>query len=407
MPLYFYQARSLSGESKTGTMEAESEMALAKLLRSEGYILVSASTQAEQESVRSHPLNILRHIGRISLAEKLMFTRNLKVMVSSGLSLPRALRTLALQTKSPRFKKILSDLADEIIRGQSFSGALKLYPNIFPDIFYQLVKVGEESGTLEQSLENLALQMEREHELKSNIKGAMIYPAVIVGVMMVVAFLMLTFVVPQLAKVFADLKIALPATTEFIINLGMFLRQNILLVLLIILAFAAALRLIFSLYFGKILLDKILLNLPLLGELTKKINASYAMRTLSVLMSSGVSFVTSLEIVAGVVPNIYFKQALLTAKEEVKKGAKLSEILSRYETLFSPTLLQMVAVGEETGETSQILNQLADFYEQEVTNATKNAVALIEPLLIVLIGAVVGFFAISMIQPMYSMLSSF
>ncbi len=407
MPLYFYQAKSFSGEPKTGTMEAENEMALAKLLRAQGYILVSASTQTQEESIKAHPLNIFQYLGGVSLAEKLMFTKNLKVMVASGLSLPKALRTLGVQARSPKFKKALADISDQLSQGKSFSEAIRAYPNIFPEIFYHMVKVGEESGTLEKSLENLALQMEREHELKSKIKGAMIYPAVIVSVMLLVAFLMLSLVVPKLAEVFADLKIELPATTKFIINLGNFLKENILIIGLMILALILATRIIFSLHIGKIILDKVLITTPVLGELIKKINSSYAMRTLSVLISSGVSFVSSLEIVAGVVPNIYFKEALLQAKEEIKKGGKFSEVLARYSGLFSPTLIQMVTVGEETGETSQILSQLADFYEQEVALATKNAVALIEPLLIVLIALMVGFFAVSMIQPMYSAMSSF
>jgi type IV pilus assembly protein PilC len=406
LPNYYYLAKSLSGETKKGTIQAKDEYELAKILHGQGYVLISASLEKEKkEFLRIE--EIFSGISPVSLTDKLMFTRNLQVMISAGVSLPKALETLSLQAKSKRFQKALLDIGEKISKGNSFSQALEKYRNIFPELYLQMIKVGEESGTLEQSLKNLALHMEREHEIKTKIKSALIYPAVIISVMIIIAILMLILVVPQLAEMFEELNIELPFTTKLVIGLGEFLSNNILLLLLIFILFFLVLRFLLMTNLGKRAKDAILLKLPIIGPLVKKINSSYMVRTLSLLIASGISFVRSLEIVGGVLPNVYFSQAISEAKNKVQKGEKLSAVLKKYPQLFPKSVFQMIEVGEETGETSKVLAELADFFEEEVSIATKNLVAIIEPLLMVFIGAVVGFFAISMIQPIYSMIGGF
>jgi len=202
MPRYFYTAKSFKGEGRTGILEAQDEHQLASLLRQEGYILISADLEREKS-----PTKIWWGIGGVSLVEKMIFTRNLKIMIAAGISLPRALETLASQSKNKKFKRTLINIAEEITRGKSFSDALTGHSDIFSELFISMVKVGEEAGTLEDVLKVLTDQMEREYELKSRIKGAMIYPAVIISAMIGIGILMLIIVIPKLAQTFQELNI--------------------------------------------------------------------------------------------------------------------------------------------------------------------------------------------------------
>jgi type IV pilus assembly protein PilC len=402
MARYFYTAKSFSGEGRTGVMEASDEHQLATALRQEGYILVSADLEkAERKLEISLPF-----FGGVSLVEKMTFTRNLRIMIGAGISLPRALETLAFQSRNKKFKKALISIAEELTKGKSFSDALTSHSAIFPELFISMVKVGEEAGTLEDVLKVLTNQMEREYELKSRVKGAMIYPAVIISAMIGIGILMLIIVIPKLAQTFQELAIELPPTTRFVIALGNFLAQKWYIVLILILLLVIFLRIISRTKFGKRVIDFLTLKIPIISPLIQKTNSAYFVRTLSSLITSGVPIVRSLEIVSGAVENIYFQETLKEASEKVRKGTKLSEALFPYQKLYSPTVVQMIQVGEETGETSTVLAKLADFYEEEVANATKNLSSVIEPVLMLLIGAAVGFFAISMIQPIYGMLGA-
>ena len=403
MPKYFYTAKSFSGEGKTGILEAKDEYQLARILRQEGYILISAElAEAEKKKLKIS----IPFFGGVSLTEKMMFTRNLRIMISAGISLPRALETLAYQSKSQKFKKSLLDTANQVTKGKNFSDSLSSHSDVFSELFVSMVKVGEEAGTLEDVLNVLTNQMEREYELKSRVKGAMIYPAVIISAMIGIGVLMLVMVIPKLAETFEELNVELPPATKFVIFLGNFLAQKWYLMILIVFALVILMRIILKTKTGKKIFDFLALKIPIISPLIQKTNSAYTVRTLSSLISSGVPIVRSLEIISGAVGNIYFQKAMVDASEKVRKGLKLSEALRPYQGLYPPTVIQMIEVGEETGETSTILAKLADFYEEEVTAATKNLSAVIEPVLMLLIGAAVGFFAISMIQPIYSMLGA-
>ena len=405
MPKYFYIAKSLKGEEKSGTLEAKNEKELARILRQEGYLLIRS--EGEERELKKRKLGIsLPFFGGVSLSEKMIFTRNLKVMIGAGIPLPRVLKTLSGLTKSKKFEKAILGIMEEIIKGKSFSDSLTKYPDIFPDIFQSMVKVGEEAGTLEEVLGTLTLQMERQNEMKSKVIGALIYPAVIVAAMLGIGFLMLIIVVPQLAKTFDELGVELPPTTKMIIFIGTFLANYWYLIPFIILVLVILLRRILKTKTGKRTFDTITLKIPVISSIIKKTNSASMVRTLSSLISAGVPIVRSLEIISGVMGNIFYKEAMTEAAEEVRKGSKFSEVLTKYENIFSPLVIQMIAVGEETGQTSDILGKLADFYEEEVTNTTKNLTSVIEPIIMLLIGGTVGFFAISMIQPMYSMLGA-
>jgi len=402
MPKYFYTAKSLKGESKTGILETEDIHQLAKKLREQGFILIKAETEAEAAKKRKFEISL--PFGGVSLTEKIFFTRNLQVMLASGLSLPRALHILATQSKSKKLKSALLEGREEIAKGKSFSESLSKYPNIFSELFLSMVKVGEEAGTLEEVLKILSRQMEREHELSSQVKGAMIYPAVIIVAMLGIGIMMLIMVVPKLAETFEELNVELPATTKLVIGLGTFLVEKWYLVILFLVLFIFIFWRVLKTKKGKATLDALLLRVPIISPIIRKTNSASMIRTLSSLISSGVPIVRSLEVVSGTLGNVYFKESIREAAKKVRKGEKLSDALKPYQNIYPLIVIQMIAVGEETGETSNILSKLSDFFEEEVGRATKNLASVIEPVIMLIIGAAVGFFAISMVQPIYSML---
>lgn len=403
MPRYIYTAKSLTGEEKSGVSEAKDTRQLARILRQQGLILIRAEVEKKEKPPTR---KFWWGVGGVSLTEKLMFTRNLRVMIAAGLPLPRAMTTLTAQTKNKKFKNALLSIGEEITKGKSFSECLSNFPDIFSELFQSMVKVGEESGTLEEVLRVLSQQMERENDLKSKVKGALIYPAVIICAMIGIGVLMLIMVVPQLAETFKELEIELPLTTRVVIGLADFLVKKwyfiILILISLIFLFLQAIRT----KKGKKIIDILFLKMPIISPIIKKTNSAYTIRNLSSLIAAGVPIVRSLEITSTTLGNIYYKMAIIETIEIVRKGGKLSEALKPYQNIYPPIVIQMIAVGEETGETSNILLQLAEFFEEEVTASTKNLVSVIEPVLMLLIGGVVGFFAISMVQPMYSMLGA-
>ena len=403
MPNYFYTAKSLEGEVHSGTAEAKDERVLARDLRSQGYILVKAEKKGK---VKKGKMDISIPFLGVSAKEKLFFTRNLRIMITTGMSLPRALDTLAAVSKNKKFKDALLKVKGEIIKGKTFSESLEAFPNIFSELFCNMIKAGEESGTLEDVLKSLTHQIEREVELKSKIIGALIYPAVILCAMIGIGMLMLVIVVPSLAAVFEDLEIELPITTRCVIFLGTFMVEKWYLFISALIAFAFLARMALKSKKGKRRLDALLLKIPVISSLIKKTNTAFTSRTLSSLISAGIPIVRGLEITSNSLTNFYYKQALNEAAKKVTKGEKLSDILMSYTDIYPLTIVQMVKVGEETGETAEILGKMADFYEEEVSNATKNLSSIIEPVLMLVIGGAVGFFAVSMVQPMYSMIGS-
>ncbi len=405
MPRYSYIAKSLEGEEMSGTAETKDTRQLARTLKNQGFILIKAFPEKEKSKKERLDISI-PFLSGVSLTEKLMFTRNLQVMISSGLPLPRTLQTLADQTKSAKFKKAIFEIREKIIKGNSFSSSLADHPDIFSELFQNMIKAGEEAGNLDEVLKILSQQIEREHELKTKIKGALVYPAVIILTMAGIGILMLVMVIPKIAETFEELGIELPLTTRAVIGFGTFLAEKWYLAILIIIGLFFLFWLILRTKKGKEKIDSLLLKLPIISPLIKKTNSAYTVRTLSSLISAGVPIVRSLEIVSGVLGNIHYKTAISQAAKRVRKGEKLSKAFEDYKNIYPIVVLQMIKVGEETGETSSILAKLATFFEEEVGNATRNLASVIEPILMLIIGVVIGFFAISMIQPMYSMLGA-
>ncbi len=406
MPRYQFTAKTLEGRPHTGMIEAEDEYELARILRKEGYVLISATAEGKAKKRRSLR-SLIPFLGSVSLTDKVMFTRNLQVMISAGVALPRALETLVNQTDKKKFRRILKEVAEELTRGQNFFKALSNYPDVFSDLFLNMIKVGEEAGTLEDVLKVLTRQMEREYELKSKVKGAMVYPTVIVSFMVIIGILMMIIVVPRLSKTFEDLNIELPFTTKIVIGTGNFLANFWYLLPFILIGAIVLIKAVMSTKLGTLAFDKLVLKIPVLSGIIKKTNSASTTRTLGSLVEAGIPIVRALEITAGVLGNIYYKKAILEASDRINKGVKFSSVIKDYQKLYSDLMVQMVAVGEETGEISFMFQKLADFYESEVNRITQNLSSIIEPVLMIIIGAAVGFFAVSMLQPIYGMMNAF
>ena len=397
---YFYLAKSADGKTVESTAVAVDERALAQTLKAQGLVLIKALADGEsKKSVWNMSFSL-----SVSSTEKIMFTRNLGVMFSTGLSLVKSMEILANQTRNKKLQAALLDVKEKVNKGENFSEALSKYPKIFSDLFVNMIKVGEESGTLDEIFQILALQLTREHELRSKIKNAMIYPSLILLVMLGVGAVIITFVLPSLNVFFTSMNVDIPIYTRIMLAAGNFLSVHWYLLFVVPVALVASFRLAIRTQPGKVALDTFLLRMPIISPIVKKNNSAFLIRSLSSLITAGVPLLRGLEITAKTAGNTYFKNALIEAEARVKKGERLSGALKVYQNLFPLGVVEMVEVGEETGKTSVILKKLADFYEQEAINAVEKVALLIEPLMIIVLGLGVGFFAFSIIQPMYSSL---
>lgn len=401
MPKYAYIATSSDGAQKKSSRQAKDKKDLAKLLKEEGFFLISAQISRKDRTKKGISLTI----KKVKLSERLMVTRNLQVMISAGVPLPRALETLSLQTNNKYFKEVLNGIKEQVIQGSSLSESFSKYPRVFPEIYSSMVEVGEKTGNMEEILDILAIQLERSYKLKAKVKGAMIYPAVILSAMIVIGIIMLIKVVPQLNDTFVELNLELPVMTVFIVNLGLGLEKYwyIVLIVLALLPFSFGYAMRKKSFKNKI--DGLLLKIPFVKDIVKKINIAYSSMALSALIKGGVSIVNGLQIASGAVNNNQYKQSMMDASQLIEKGEKMSQVFKKKSKLFPELFIQMIKVGEETGETAEMLLKLADFYEDQVSNITKNLSSIIEPILLLIIGGVVGFFAIAMVQPIYSIMS--
>lgn len=405
MPKYLYTAKHLtSGETRGGELTAKDEKDLAQELRRESFLVTSVKIIEETQS--GIQVRFLDRFTSIPLKEKMVFTRNLAVMVSSGLTVSRAVHNLSLQTRNKRFQKILQSVYDDVQAGKQLSEGLAKYPSVFNELFVNMIGVGEVSGNLEEVLDILALQLEKEHDLLSKVRGALIYPAVIVVAMIGIGILMLTYILPKITQVFKDMEVQLPATTVFIMNLSDFVRNHWIITIGIFAGTIVGTQMFAKTDMGRHFFHWLFLRLPIVGNIVTKVNCARFARIYSSLLKSGVSVLNALTIVARTLGNVYYKEALTAGIEEVQKGTELSKIIEKYPKIFPILVPQIIQVGEETGKTEIVLQRLAEFYEEEVSQITKNMSSIIEPILMLMIGGSVGFFAVAMLQPMYSVLEN-
>lgn len=402
MPLYKYKY-TLEGEEKEETKEFSDKAALYDAVRG----LRGSILSAEEVEGNKPTLSFLSFRKGIKPEEQITFAKNLAVMIDAGLSVSRALAVLQKQSKNKNLISILEAVSLSVNGGETLSKSLAARPDIFSSLFISMVRAGEESGKLAYSLRIIADQLEKAHTLSKKIKGAMIYPSIIVTVMLAIGIVLMVYMVPTLTETFRGLNIDLPLPTRIIIAMSDFLRENILLVLGGLLSLAVGGAYALKTQRGRNLLDTVVLHLPMIKTMAKEVNAARTARTLSSSISSGVDIVSALDMTKDVLQNHYFKNLIAEAGKQVKMGELLSLSLANENGNLYPVFVgEMLAVGEETGKLTEMLNNIADYYESEVDQKTKDLSTIIEPFLMVLIGVAVGVFAIAMMLPTYSLVDA-
>jgi type IV pilus assembly protein PilC len=346
--------------------------------------------------------NYLLKFSHVPLKEKLFFVKHLGLMLKSGISLSKALKTLSKQTENKYFSKILNDISEKVEKGSTFAESLKLYPKIFGELFINMIEAGEMSGKLEEVLNQLFIQMKKEHDLISKVKGALTYPAVIVLAMFGIGTFMILVVVPKITGMFKELNTELPLPTKILITVSDAIINHGIISLISFVLFIVIFVKIIQTKKGKYIFQAILLKMPIIGPIIKKINLARFARNISSLLRTDIMIIKSFQITANVLGNLHYRQVLEQMAQEIKKGGRLNEIIKKYPKLFPPIVAQMIAVGEETGELDNILSELAEFYEEEVDQIMENLPSIIEPLLILFLGIGVGGIAVAIIMPMYS-----
>lgn len=399
MTSYKYTAKDKEGKEYERIVDVENRFEIYNIIHKEGGSLISIKEAKLHKSFSS----LGNLLGGIKTHQKIIFAKNLGMMMNAGLAVTRALAVMGKQAKNKNYKKLLSDLEMDVSHGKTLSESLGKQPKVFSHLFVSMVKAGEESGNVSGALAIVSSQMEKTYLLVKKVRGALIYPAVIVSVMIVIGILLLIFMVPTLSATFEGLGVKLPLSTRILIFSSNFLVNNILLVLSLLALFIFSLILFWRSRVGRNIIDNIVLHIPVIGTMVKEFESARSARTLSSLMSAGVEIVVSLDVTADVLQNHLYKNAIMQARTAIEKGEPMSAVFIAHEHLYPLFVGEMVAVGEETGKISEMLMGVATYYEEEVDQKTKNLSTIIEPVLMIIIGIGVGFFAISMLAPTYSL----
>lgn len=391
---------------ETRSIEAPTRFDVYKLVEKEGGVVTSLK-ELTGKSILATPA-WLEHLleGRVKHAHIARFAKDLATMLSAGLSLSRALEVIERESESKRLQTISKGLSAVVATGSPFHKALEEYPKVFPGILVAMVRVGEESGSLSDSLNVVGVQMEHSDELTRKVKGALIYPAIIVVAIIIVSILMMIYVVPTLTKTFTDLKVELPFATRMFVLVSDFLVANVLLVVITGILIGVGGMAGARSKRGSAFITAVGLKLPAIGDLLRETYAARTARTISSLLTAGVPVLEALAITKEVVQVKAFATVIAEAEERVKKGESLSIAFAAHPKIYPILMGEMLIVGEETGKVAMLLKQAAEFYEGDVSEKTKNLSTIIEPILMLLIGAVVGIFAVSMIAPIYSISSA-
>jgi type IV pilus assembly protein PilC len=401
--LFLYKAKTKEGDIVDGVIESLNRFSAARELRSRGTTPVSISIK---KNTLDPMVPFKKMFSGVKVSEQISFCKNLSGMLHAGLSLYRALSVLKKQTKNSEFDKILTALIAEINGGGTLSSGLVKFPNIFSKIFVSMVRAGEESGNLAESLVQIQINLEKSNNLNKKVKGALIYPGVIFSAMIIIGVLMFAFVVPTLSKTFTDLNTELPASTKFIVFLGGFFSKHLFLSFAIIIGGAFGIFSLIRANFMAKYIDYLSIKMPIIGKFVIELNTARTVRSISSLLSSGVPIIRAIEITEDVVQNLYYKKVLRESREGIQRGEPFSTAFRENTKLFPIMVGEMIEVGEETGNLAPMLLDVSVFYEEEVENKTKNLSTIIEPFLMIIIGAAVGFFAISMISPLYSVMNN-
>ncbi len=401
MTRFKYKAVTAAGDVYEKVGEAESAKQLAQDLLSHNETLVFAHPVTEKRWYQK--LNV--DFGRIKVTDRITFAKNLAAMVDAGLTVSRGVSIMEHQTASKKFKDVLVQIGADIQKGTPFSMALAKFPRVFSMLFVAMVRAGEESGRLGDALRTIAEQMDRSFALKRRIRGALMYPSVILILMVIIGIAMMMYVVPTLTATFEEMAIDLPASTRLIIGISEGLAAHPILYIGGMLGAVALIIAGLRTRVGKRGFEWFVMHTPVIQTISQEANSAQMSRTLASLLSSGVDVVSALSITRDVLQNSFYKEVLDEAGEYIQKGSQISDVFRKHQKIYPPMVTEMVSVGEETGKMPDMFMQIATFFEGEVDQKTKDLSTIIEPILMVVIGAAVGFFAVSMITPIYSLSS--
>ena len=404
MAAFDFTARDKAGAIKKGVVFGNDQAAAAASLIEKGLVPILLKVQVPKEKGGSL-LTKLPLGGKVKLKDKVIFSRQFATMINAGVPITHALSILRDQTENKRFKEVIADCAKQVEGGTTLSEALSKHPDVFSTVYINMVKSGEAGGMLDEVLERLAIQQEKDAEVVSKVKSAMIYPGILTSVTVGAFIFLMTYLVPKMAVIFTSIGTELPwysklmlQMSSFLVNYGIFLLAGIVAGVIFLVRFIRTEH-------GKRIVDHLILRAPIIGPIIVKVNVARFARTFGSLMASGLSVLEALNTTAGGLGNSVYQDSLKTVAKEVKAGKTISEPLKKM-PIFPPIVNQMIAVGEETGEMDNILLKLADFYEKEVDTVVSGITSIIEPILIVALGGIVGFIVIGVYGPLSSLTNS-
>ncbi len=401
MPVYQYTAKNTAGKIIKGNLVAANEKDLAAGLKAQQQLTLTSSSVTD---LSKRDLNSwFERLQGVPVVQKIFFTQNLGVMLRGGFSIGRAMGVLAIQTSHKYFKKVLLTLQSDLEAGTNFSQALKKHPKIFPELFVNMIAAGESSGKLDEVLKNLTVQMKKDHALVSKVKGAMTYPIVVIVAMIGAGVAMITFVVPKLLEVFQQNNAQLPLPTRILIWLsdtlihqGIWIGLGLIGLVVLLIWFGRQPR-------GRQLYDSLLLHAPVAGPIVKKINLARFTRSLSSMLSTDIPIIQSFQIISRTMSSAHYSASMEQAAQALRSGATISKVLSQYPALYPPLVEQMINVGEESGTLDEVSGELAVFFEEEVDQTMSNLSTIIEPILLLVLGAGVAGMALAILLPIYSL----
>ena len=399
MPGFSYVAVDKRGKEKRGSLEAETRERALEQLKAEGLIPVSVREQGALNK------EIDFSIGKkVKPRDLSVFCRQFVSITQAGVPMKEALQMLSEQTENKWLKRAISEVLLSVEKGNTLADSMRGQSDIFPPMLINMVEAGENSGSLEMAFSRMAVQFEKEAKLKATIRKATIYPIILVIAAIGVVAVMLLFVIPIFIDMFADLDVEMPGITMWVMNTSEWMTEHWYMILALIILVIVAYKMIYRTEQGRLAIDRVKMKMPLFGKLTVKTACAQFARTMSTLLSSGISTIDALETVSKIVNNIHYTNALLKAREEVMKGIPLSEPLTASK-IFPPMVCHMTGIGEETGNIEDMLEKLADYYDEEVEMTTQSVLAAMEPLIIVFMALVVGTLVIAVVSPIGAMYS--
>lgn len=396
MAQFKYLARNQEGKKEEGEIEAKNQTEAGHILQNKELRVLTISQKKEKKGFEIIP-------QKISSVDKIFFTQNLYIMIRTGFSLAQGLKTLAIQTENKRFRSIIDKLRADVEKGITLSKAMMKFPKVFNELFVNMIAAGEISGKLEDVLQQLTLQMKKDHALLAKVKSAMMYPTIIVTAMLGLGVGMIVYVIPQIQFIFEGAGVELPLPTRIVLGLSDLLQNQGVYILIALIILVFLYRKFLKTERGKLIIHKLMLKSPILGAIIRKINIARFTRNLSSLLKTDIPIVQAFTIIERTLGNIYYKKAMKETSEKVKEGVTISQVLEQFPHLFPPILIQMVSVGEQSGTLEVIADEIAQFYEEDVDQTMSALPTILEPVIMILIGAAAGGLVAAIILPIYSL----